>query len=617
MQSGEQRLQTVRLDERQARPPVQPSVADEPEGPAEARGRRWVRLDALFMAAFIAFGFWLCARYFVNVDERISAGNPDDATLFEWWFAHGARSVYHWENPLVSFQQGFPGGINVAANASLLGLTIPLAPLTMLLGPHLMVILLTATSLGLNACSAYYVLSRYVVRSRSAAAVGGAFFGFAPGIVEHAQGQLHLIANWVLPFIVLYLFKIAERGPYRRNARSGIILGLLVTYQVFVGQALLLITVCGATTAVVLYCLFRWADAKRRARGFLIGAGAALAVSIPLLAYPLWYAMRGPGNVDGIAGPLQLWSENLAAFALTNHNSLAGATELAHKIGRTEMTTWFGWSLCVAIAVAMVVLWRTSLTARIATLTALIFGWLGLGANITIGEYKTGIPSPWILLKELPLFPMLEPARMSYVLIGAVAMLLAMFCERLSTFPTHDARVIAYVLLAAAMLPAVSLPLQARPRVPAPHFFTSGAWQPYVKDGTSLVNLPLPINYRGNGLDELGWQAQMILAYAGPSGYANYPRSDGSTAYNPPPRTFATTAFNTCLTRQAPATLTDADRVDAINDLKYWRASVIVIWVKHQCAEALRSYTETLLRQPPQQMDDVWLWDVRQVTGVG
>src|SRR5947209_6875090 len=99
---------------------------DDTDPPPVADRRRWSWLDVLFLAGFLAFGCWLCARYFLDVDRRISAVNPDDSTLFEWWFAHGARVVSHGENPFFSVQQGAPVGVNVATNASLLGLTLPL-----------------------------------------------------------------------------------------------------------------------------------------------------------------------------------------------------------------------------------------------------------------------------------------------------------------------------------------------------------------------------------------------------------------------------------------------------------------------------------------------------------
>jgi len=61
-------------------------------------------------------------------------------------------------------------------------------------------------------------------------AVAGSFVGFAPGIVHHANGQANFLTNFLLPFIILRVMKLAEDGRWLRN---GIYLGLLVAYQVF------------------------------------------------------------------------------------------------------------------------------------------------------------------------------------------------------------------------------------------------------------------------------------------------------------------------------------------------------------------------------------------------
>lgn len=564
------------------------------------------------MALFLAFGCWLFSHYIGGPNRWISAGNSDDTTLFEWWFAHGARVVSHGENPLFSMRQGVPVGVNVAANASLLGLTIPLAPLTMWLGPHLMVILVTALSLGLNACAGYYVLSRHLVGSRAAAAVGGAMYGFAPGVVEHAQGQLHLVANWVLPFIVLYTFRLAEPGRWRRH---GIILGLLVTYQVFLGEAVLLVTVLATGTALLLYGVLRRAEARERIPDLLRGAAVAGVVALPLLAYPLWYGLRGPQHVRAVPPVTQNWSENLAAFVLNTGNSVVGDSALSRQIGWSEMTTWFGWPLCIALVVAAVALWRDSLAARIAVLTGLVFTAFALGRDITIGTHHTGVPGPWILVGKLPVFRMMPPGRMAYAVIGVAAVLLALLCDQLGRVPARQGRLVGYGLAVAALLPAMAMPLGVWPRVPAPHFFTSGDWRPYVPDGTTLVNFPLPVNYPGDGLEELGWQAQLDLAYAIPTGYALYPSPGrGPTSYNPPPRRLALVVFDVCRTGQLPPPLTSDDRVALRADLRYWHASVVVIWTGHVHAAELRTFTEDLLG-PGRRVDDVWLWDVRNLTG--
>lgn len=589
-------------------PGCPPAPGSAPSAPTGLPWWRRARPDAVVLSVFVVGGLWLVARYLLDPAHRMSRGNPDDSVLMEWWFAHGAHTLTHLSNPFYSHMQGAPTGVNVASNASLLGLTLPLAPVTLWLGPHLTVILVTALSLAANAGAAYWLLSRHLVSSRAAAAIGGGFYGFAPGVIEHAQGQLHLVANFVLPFIVGYAWRLPQRP-----VRNGAILGLLVVWQVFIGEALLLVTVLGTATSLAVYAVARPGDARRQLRSFTTGAATAIAVALPLLAYPLWYAQRGPQHVNAVPPLTQTWSENVAAFVLHSGTSLTGSSNLSRIIGWSEQTTWFGWPLCLALALAVVVAWRTSLPARIATITGLAFALLAFGADITIGRRHTGIPGPWALIRHLPLFKMLPPGRMAYVTIGAAALLLALLCERIASWPVRNTRLIGYGLLAAALLPAAPMPLRWMPRAQPPHFLTDGTWRAYVHDGTTLINLPPPENYPGDGLEELAWQAQSNLSYAIPTGYSLYPRPGGPTSYNPPPRTLDVTAAAICLSRQPP-TVTDTARAAALADLRYWHAAIVIVAAAQPCASTLRTYAEALLG-PAQPIEDVWLWDVRSLTG--
>ena len=58
-----------------------------------------------------------------------------DQQAFEWYFGAAAHNLASFSNPLFSDLQNFPDGVNLMANAAVLGLGIPLAPLTLLAGP--------------------------------------------------------------------------------------------------------------------------------------------------------------------------------------------------------------------------------------------------------------------------------------------------------------------------------------------------------------------------------------------------------------------------------------------------------------------------------------------------
>lgn len=65
--------------------------------------------------------------------------------------------------------------------------------------------------------------------------------------------------------------------------------------------------------------------------------------------------------------------------------------------------------------------------------------------------------------------------------------------------------------------------------------------------------------------------------------------------------------------RDAVAVLTDENRRQAVEDLRFWRASVVVLGA-HPREAVLRELVTGLLG-PPQRVDDVWVWDVRALVG--
>ena len=213
----------------------------------------------LAIGAYVLLGVFVCLNYWVDVQHRVSSHLPTDHSWFEWLFQHGAYSVRHLENPLFSARQNAPDGVNMMANTSLLGMTLPLAPVTLLFGPQVTYALYLGGALAATAGTSYWMLSRHLVRSRAAAFVGGAFLGFAPGIVHHANGQPNFVSNFLLPVIVARVLRLGEPGRWRRD---GVVLGLLVAYQIFINEEMLLLTALACAAIVLLYAVFRWSQVR-------------------------------------------------------------------------------------------------------------------------------------------------------------------------------------------------------------------------------------------------------------------------------------------------------------------------------------------------------------------
>ncbi|WP_435870936.1 hypothetical protein [Micromonospora musae] len=608
-------------------------------GQSRPSRRRPARADLMALGAYVLLGVLVCLNYWGDVQGRVSSHLPTDHSWFEWLFAHGAYSVRHLENPLFTMRQNAPLGVNMMANTSLLGVTLPLAPLTMLLGPQVMYALYLGGALAATAATSYWMLSRHLVRSRAAAFAGGAFLGFAPGIVHHANGQPNFVSNFLLPLIVARVLRLGEPERWRRN---GLVLGLLVAYQIFINEEMLLLTALACLVVVAAYAVQRPAATRAVAGTFSAALGVAGGVALLLTAYPIWFQFNGPQSYRGLQGGVfHNWGEDLAAFVTFPRDTLAGDPAVEQTIGLTEQNSWFGWPLVLVAVVALVLLFRRSLAARITAVLVVLFTVAALGPRIRLGGEETAVNGPWHYISDdLPLVEMMMPTRLTLVVTAAVGVLIALAWDALTPRRRPvDARVpaqrtgepetaeaaaepartagprataprwlrpVGYAAITLALLPLVPRPLPAQPVEPPPHFVTAGGWRPYVPAGRTLVPVPIPSNV--HGLPTLRWSVLSGQEFPIPAGYFIGPNEKGEGVFGAPNRPTSTLIYSTMDAGEAPV-LTEENRRQAVEDLRWWRASVVVLGA--QPKEAVLRELMTGLLGPPQRVDDVWLWDVR------
>ncbi|MEV0807906.1 hypothetical protein [Micromonospora sp. NPDC050200] len=609
---------------------VEPVAAD----PTRRPRRRPNRADVLAIGAYVLLGVFVCLNYWVDVQHRVSSHLPTDHSWFEWLFQHGAYSVRHLENPLFSARQNAPDGVNMMANTSLLGMTLPLAPVTLLFGPQVTYALYLGGALAATAATSYWMLSRHLVRSRAAAFVGGAFLGFAPGIVHHANGQPNFVSNFLLPVIVARVLRLGEPGRWRRD---GVVLGLLVAYQIFLNEEMLLLTALACLVVVLAYAVQRPRAARARAGGFLAALGLGGGLALLLTAYPIWYQFNGPQSYRGLQGGVfHNWGEDLMAFVTFPRDTVAGDEAVEKTIGLTEQNTWFGWPLVLVALVALVLLWRRSLPTRLAGVLVLVFTVAAIGPKVRFDGVETAVDGPWAYIPDdLPLVEMMMPTRLALVVTAAVGVLLALGWDAAArhgralipaprpaaddvgpaaTTATRARRrwvgPAGYAAVTLAVLPLFPRPLPAQPVDPPPHFITAGGWRPYVPAGRTLVPVPIPSNV--HGLPTLRWSVLTGHEFPVPGGYFIGPNLDGAGAFGAPNRPTSTLIYSTMDTGTVPA-LTEENRRQAVEDLRYWKASVVVLGAHPR--EAVLRELVTGLVGPAQRVDDVWLWDVRPLVG--
>ncbi|MEU5956645.1 dolichyl-phosphate beta-glucosyltransferase [Streptomyces sp. NPDC047525] len=575
--------------------------------------------DLLVAALFLAMAITLYSGRWIAPGDRYLPDSLQDQNQWEWFFAVTADNVRHLQNPLFTTLQNQPDGVNLMANTVMLGLSVPFAPVTWLFGPA--VALNAAMTLGLAATGVawYWLILRRLVRHRGAAAVGAALAAFAPPMISHAHAHPNFMVLFMIPLIIDRALRLCEtrgqgrgrgRGEGTSVVRDGIVLGLFTTYQIFLGEEPLLLAALGMLLFAAAYGLVRRDVARDVFRPLARGLGVAVAVTVPLVAFPLHWQFFGPQSYTSVLHGDNAGNSPLALLSFAER-SLAGNAETASALSAnpTEQNAFYGWPL-VALAFAIVVrLWERAVVKALA-FTVLAAAFLSLGSKFRIPLTDIVLPGPWAVLAHAPLFESVIESRVAMVCAPALGMLLALALARLLASPRRmaAARYAGVAAVALALLPIVPAPLRAVERAQVPAFIADGAWRKYVGEGESLVPVPLP---DPSGAEALHWQTTADLGFSVPGGYFNGPWGpDRVGIYGASPRNTSNLLRDVRASGRAPQ-ITDAWRRAAREDLAYWNAGVLVLVPQEHDAE-LRVTVEELLDRPGKWVDGVWIWDLHK-----
>ncbi|MEH1101058.1 hypothetical protein [Micromonospora sp. CPCC 205561] len=579
--------------------------------------------DALVVAGYLGLAALLTTGQWGRPGRLFHQAG--DQILFEWMLARAARAVTGLENPLHSSALNAPDGVNLMANTSVLGLGVPLTPVTLLFGSQAAFLVAVVCCLAGTATAWYALLRRRLAGSRVAAAVGGLVCGFAPGMVAQAGAHLHMAAQFLVPAILALVF---HPDP-RRVRRPGVLLGLLVTYQVFLGEEVLVFLVLAAGTFALAYAAADRAAARRLGPALLARIGIGVAVSLPLLAYPLWFQFFGPGHYRGMPFHAYGYQLDAASFTASARQTVLGDDHLPGLLAPnpTEENSFFGPGLLVLAVVIVIWLWRRPLVRALAV-CGLLFALLSLGGQVRLDGTPTGIPGPYRLVAGVPLLDLAVPARFPLVCVPVLGVLLALSLDRLRPAPaTGDPRSVTAAgavpggvpvrllwggAVAAALLPLIPTPIRTVPARPVPTFVAEGGWRAYVPPGRTLVPVP-PVTGAGVSPAML-WSARTGLAFPAPGGYFIGPRAadDPAARWGAPDRPTATLLRRVAETGEVPV-VTEEHRRQALEDLRHWRAAVVVQGGLHH-GEPVRRTVEALLG-PGRTVAGAHVWDVRPLVG--
>ncbi|MGW6454766.1 glycosyltransferase [Streptomyces sp. NPDC055078] len=574
------------------------------------RARALHRVDLLVAALFLFASFYLYNDLWTDLDHGYLTDAGQDQNQWEWFFRVTADNVIHLRNPLFTTLQGHPEGVNLMANTVMLGLSVPLTPVTLLLGPTVTWALVLTTGLAATAVTWYWLIARRLVANRWAAAIGAAFAAFAPPMISHGNAHPNFLVLFMIPLIIDRALRLCEG---RAVVRDGVLLGLFATYQIFLGEEPLLLAAMGMVLFAFAYAVVAREVARGAWRPLSQGLVVALAVCLPLVAFPLVWQFFGPQSYASV-----MHGDNTGnsprAFVEFAGRSLLGSDDSADPLAmnRTEQNAFFGWPLILLAAVIVVRLRRLPLVKALA-FTGLAAAFLSLGVKFRVPYTDIVLTGPWRALAHQPLFESVIESRVAMICAPVLGVLLALTADRLTSAPRLAVRAAGFTAVAVALFPVLPTPYPVRERAPVPEFIAEGTYRSYVEKGEAVVTVPLP---DPSGADPLYWQSSTDLGFSLAGGYFNGPWGpDRIGIYGSTPRHTSNLLSEVRNSGRVPE-IGRQQRAQARADLRAWRAGVVVLVPEQWNAEALRTTVEKLLGRPAERVGGLWVWDVGKAGGM-
>jgi hypothetical protein len=454
-----------------------------------------------------------------------------DSSLFTWFLEWPAYALSHGLNPLYSTAMFHPTGVNLLANTAVLGIGLPLAPITWLFGPVATLNVALTLSPALSAVAMFVLLLRFVTWTPSAF-VGGLLYGFSPFILMSlTDSHLMLGMGVVPPLVVLCLDELLIRQR-RPPFVVGAALGCLLALQFFIGTEMLTIMAIAGCVGVVLVIVNGTRDPealRQRARYAATATIAAAMIVVVLLAYPAWFTLAGPAHFTG-----PIWPHSVIGRGGTQvRNYLLPPARspllegFIHEEGGYQgpflSDQYFGIGL-VAVVIGGMIIWFRDRRLWLFGIIALVSVALSFGLENSFWV-------PWRVLVKIPLVQNIIPIRVVAVTYFAAAVMLAIIVDHTylaasRRMPASDpgstrsgrsvpgagafaGAVVALVALApVASYLAQTIPITAQPIV-LPTWFSDVA--PHLSAHHVVLTFPSPLTPKQSAMT---WQAVNGMQYS-------------------------------------------------------------------------------------------------------
>jgi hypothetical protein len=416
-------------------PDVDDRPHPDPSGPAVDPARS-TRLRTLLIgaAAYLVLAVVVWWNVWSGHPTSTTTCGCGDSSLFTWFLAWPAYATDHGLNPLYSSAMFHPTGVNLLANTSEVAIGVILSPVTWIFGPIATLNVALTLSPFLSALAMFVLLRRWV-KWQPAAFIGGLLYGFSPVILVNLVDAHLMVSMAVVPPLLVAGFDELLIRQRRRPVTMGILLGLLVVLQFFLGTemlAILLITGAAGLVLIVVYAAWRHpAELRRRARHALIGLGAGALVVVVLLAYPLWFALDGPAHLSGLVWPtLAPGLYGIGFSDLIRLNSTGSETLQAHRFGGYQGVAlhqgdYLGLGLIVVVVLG-VFLWRRD--RRLWLFAGL--GVIAVALSLSIAPGVNHFWVPWQLFRHIPVIKNILPDRFMAITLLCISVMLGVIVDR-------------------------------------------------------------------------------------------------------------------------------------------------------------------------------------------
>jgi hypothetical protein len=468
------------------------------------RNRLVRRPGLLVFLAYLAAAVALNWRLWLGFGAMAPIGDPGpaDNDLMAWFVRYTADAVAHGHLPaLVTTALNAPHGVNLMWNTSVVFPAVVLAPVTLLAGPLVSLTVLATLGYAGSAAAMYWVLRRHGA-GVLAGALGGAVFGFSPGMVSAGAAHYQIQFLVLVPLMIEAVLSIVTgRG---RPLVAGAWLGVLAAAQMFTGEEMVSDVAIASLVLVAVLGVSRPSAVRARLRGTAIGLGVAAVVALLLCAYGLWRQFHGPLAQHGSPWPITKFGNGLAEFVnpqaqLVFHTASSAAYAAGHGANSAEYLAYLGPPLLILVAGITIRYWR-DLRVRAAAVCWAVLEALSLGVNGPL------LPFHW--LQGVPLVGDMLPSRLSIVADGGAAAVLAFGLDlALSSAPRTAGplrRAAPLVVALLAVLPLVPRPVAAVAAPPVPAGWDTVFTRLHLPANASVLVVPAPYSHQG---EAMLWQA--------------------------------------------------------------------------------------------------------------